>query len=395
MIFTVPELPGEYLQVIESVGNLRKELQWATSNSLNRWREGLARMAYARAIHGSNTIEGIKVDLNDAIAAVDQEESLTPQDENWRALVGYREAMDYVIQLAKDPNAYNYNEGAILGLHFMMMKYDLSKFPGRWRPGYIEVVNAGSGKVVYVGPDVALVRSLMAELFDFLNAKDGHNVIVKAAMAHLNLAMIHPFKDGNGRMARVLQTMVLAKEGILAPVFSSIEEYVGRNVQDYYNVLTEVGQGAWNPERNALPWIRFCLTAHHRQAMTLLRRVADMGRLTDALEAEIAKRKLPTRVMSALVDASLNLSVQNPTYRKQAEVTDQVAKKDLQSLVAQKLLVAKGERRWRHYIASDELKEIRVKTRTPELVQDPFEAVALRGVTPTRQQPLPGLEPRT
>lgn len=392
MIFTTPALPQDYIQVLDNIAILRKELQYVTSNSLNRWKGNLARMAYARAIHGSNTIEGIKVNINDAIAAVDQEESLTPQDENWRALVGYRDAMDYVIQLAKDPTGYSYNEGAILGLHFMMMKYDLQKFPGRWRPGHIEVVNEGSGKVVYVGPDVELVQPLMKELIEYLNAKDGINVIVKAAMAHLNLAMIHPFKDGNGRMARVLQTMVLAREGILSPVFSSIEEYVGRNVQDYYNVLAEVGQGAWRPERDALPWIRFCLIAHHRQAMTLLRRVADMARLADALEKEAKDRKLHSRVLSALVDASLGLSVQNPTYRKQAEVTDQVAKKDLQSLVAQGLLVAKGERRWRHYIASKTLKEIREKTRTPELIQDPFEAIALKGV-PMQQQELPGLAP--
>lgn len=391
MIFATPDLPEDYLQVLEHIGNFRRELQFSTSNSLNRWKGNLARMAYARAMHGSNTIEGINVSLNDAVAAVDQEESLTPQDENWRALTGYRDAMDYVIQLAKDPQGYSYNEGQILGLHFMMMKYDLSKFPGRWRPGYIEVVNEGSGKVVYVGPDVDLVQPLMRELLDFLNKKDGTNVIVKAAMAHLNLAMIHPFKDGNGRMARVLQTMVLAREGILSPVFSSIEEYIGRNVQDYYAALTEVGQGQWNPGRSALPWIRFCLTAHHAQTMTLIRRVGDMALLTTSLEQELKKRKLHDRMLLALVDAALGLSVQNPTYRKQAELTDQVAKKDLQSLVAHGFLIAKGERRWRHYVASDVLKNIRAEARTRDFTHDPFEMVR-RSKAP-KQQELPGLAP--
>jgi len=57
----------------------------------------------------------------------------------------------------------------------------------------------------------------------------------------------------------------------VAPVFSSIEEYLGRNTQDYYNVLADVGQGSWNPENDARPWVRFCLTAHYRQARTHLR----------------------------------------------------------------------------------------------------------------------------
>jgi hypothetical protein len=47
--------------------------------------------------------------------------------------------------------------------------------------------------------------------------------------------------------------MVLGREGILAPVFSNIEEYVGRNAQEYYKVLAEVGKGTWHPGHDALP----------------------------------------------------------------------------------------------------------------------------------------------
>lgn len=389
MIFRTPELSAEYSQVIEQIDDLRDKLRFATSDGLNRWTGNLARMAYARAIHGSNTIEGILVNLDDAVAAVDQEEPLTPQDENWRALVGYREAMDYIIQLSKDPDSYPYNEGMLLGLHNQMMKYDLTKYPGRWRPGHIEVVNEATKRIVYVGPEVELVRPLMRELIDFLNADNDSHVIVKAAMAHLNLAMIHPFKDGNGRMARALQTMVLAREGkVLSPVFSSIEEYVGRNVQDYYAALAEVGQGSWHPERSALQWIRFCLVAHYRQAMKLLLRVAEMSNLWAALEAEVRAIKLNERVLPAMVDAALKLSVRNSTYRKQADITPQLAKLDLQGLLAHGFLVAKGERRWRHYVASDKLLEIRKNTRVAEDESDPF---LIQPALKARQPELPGL----
>lgn len=390
MIFTAPLLPDSYTQLIEKVNDLRVKLRFATTDSLNRWKGFLARMAYARAIHGSNTMEGINVTLDDAVAAVDGEEPLNPKDENWLALVGYREAMDYIIQLSKEPAAYNYNEGAILGMHFMMMKYDLSKNPGRWRPGYINVTNTATGVVVYEGPDAPLVPGLMAELIAFLNSETALSVLVKAAMAHLNLAMIHPFKDGNGRMARVLQSMVLAKEGgILSPVFATIEEYVGRNTSDYYAVLAEVGQGSWHPENDALPWIRFCLTAHYRQATTLLNRVTEMGELVNSLTKEIQNRKLNERVIWALIDAAIGLKVQNPTYRKQAEISSQVAKLDLQNLVNCGLLIAKGERRWRHYVASAQLKTMREHVRIPRTNVDPFAAVE----APPRQPELPGLLP--
>ena len=107
-----------------------------------------------------------------------------------------------------------------------------------------------------------------------------------------------------------------------------------------------------------------------------------MGRLIEVLEQEISKRKLHDRVMSALIDAALNLSVKNPTYKKQVDVTDQVAKLDLQGLVNAGLLEAKGERRWRHYIASEQLKAIRKATRSRADIADPFEQPA--GLTATQ-----------
>ena len=92
----------------------------------------------------------------------------------------------------------------------MMTQFDLSSHPGKWRPGAVRVVNQDSGTVVYEAPDVEEVDPLVCELEEYLDTQDHQSVVVAAAMAHLNLTMIHPFKDGNGRMARALQTLVLA-----------------------------------------------------------------------------------------------------------------------------------------------------------------------------------------
>ena len=248
----------------------------------------------ARAIQGSNTIEGYTVDLTDAMELAEGEGAIDPADETRMAIAGYRDAMTYVLQLSKDPH-FTYSDGLIRSLHFMMLRYDMSRSPGLWRPGPVFVHQEPTGQTVYGGPDAELVPALAAELVADLQTTNGSPALVRAAMAHLNFVMIHPFRDGNGRMARILQSLVLAREGLLAPEFASIEEYLGRNTQAYYDVLAETGGGSWHPERAALAWVRFCLTAHLRQARTLSQRVEQSERLWSLLEAEATRLGLPDR----------------------------------------------------------------------------------------------------
>ena len=69
------------------------------------------------------------------------------------------------------------------------------------------------------------------------------HAVVRAAMAHLHVVSVHPFRDGNGRISRIVQSLVLAREGLLAPEFVSIEEYLGRNTRPYYETLLKVQSG--------------------------------------------------------------------------------------------------------------------------------------------------------
>src|SRR3546814_14964435 len=82
----------------------------------------------------------------------------------------------------------------------MMTEYDLDASPGLWRPRGIWIRNEASGDIVYEGPDHELVPGLVEELVEDLQADSDVPVMVRAAMSHLNLVMIHPFRDGNGRM---------------------------------------------------------------------------------------------------------------------------------------------------------------------------------------------------
>jgi len=116
--------------------------------------------------------------------------------------------------------------------------------------------------------------------------------------------MIHPFSDGNGRMARGLETLVLARGGVLSSQFCSIEEWLGRNTASYYSVLAEVGKGAWKPASETKPWMRFIIKAHFQQTIKVLRRIKEARRLFDDLENRVAKLGLPDRCVGALFNAA-------------------------------------------------------------------------------------------
>ena len=134
MLFATPTLtPGE-LDVVARIEDLRRTLRFQTSGTPARWTGSLRRAMLARAIQGSNTIEGYTVDLADAMELAEGDVAVDPADETRMAIAGYRDAMTYVLQLAKDPH-FTYSDGLVRSLHFMMLRYDMSRSPGLWRPG--------------------------------------------------------------------------------------------------------------------------------------------------------------------------------------------------------------------------------------------------------------------
>ncbi len=387
MIFEPPALTDADRAMLAEIDRLRSELRFYLHEP-RRWLGTLRRATFARAVQGSNSIEGYHASVEDVVAVIEDEEPLTADEETRHAIAGYRDAMTYVLQLAGDPPTID--ESLVKSLHFMMMKYDLTKHPGQWRPGGIWVENE-TGVNVYTAPDREEVEPLIAELLCKVNVS-GEVPMVRAAMTHLNLAMIHPFSDGNGRMARCLQTLVLAGDGIIPPVFSSIEAYLGRNTTEYYRVLGEVGQGRWQPDRSARPWIEFCLTAHHHQAITMLRRMREMEALWDACEQLVAKNRLPVRGVGALVDASRGLRLHRSLYIKLVQssvgesVTEASATRDLRAFSEAGLIEPHGERRGRWYGASAQLRQLWLSIRAHRVVDDYKDPYSL-----IPQPALPGL----
>jgi Fic family protein len=375
VLYRYDKLSGDERRALDRITRMREQLRFAVAQNPRRWSGLLARMTRARALRASNSIEGIHVSAEDAIAAIDNEDPVEADKATWQAVIGYRNAMDYILQRSRDPR-FEFSLDVLLAIHFMIVQADLNANPGMLRPGWVGVRDTRNGEVVHEGVDRALLEPLLGELIAEMNGKreDPGAVLVQAAMAHLNLTLLHPFSDGNGRAARCLQTAVLARDGIVAPIFSSIEEYIGRHQQDYYDVLAAAGGGGWHPARDCRPWVRFCIAGHYRQAQTLIRRQQEMERIYEDLAQEIRKRGLPERMVLALLEAAAPLRVRNASYRVNADISNNLASRDLKTLTDAGLLEAAGERRGRHYVASAAVMAIRNKHRLPRHEDDPFAA---------------------
>lgn len=387
MIYQYPQLTSEDQEVLDMIRQLRRDLRHEVNVNPVRWTGFLRRNTFARALQGSNCIEGINASLAEAVAIVDDEKPETLEEETEKALTCYRTAMTYILRLHDDPHA-QINAQLIRSLHFMMLNYDMTMLPGQWRPGAIRVVAETSGETVYEGPSPSDVPKLVDELVDQITDHDSvDSSTVLAAMAHLNLAMIHPFRDGNGRMSRALQTLVLTRNNVVSPEFCSVEEWLGRNTDAYYKILGEVGKGKWSPKNPALPWVRFCLVAHYQQAATIMKRNAVIGRMFDEMAKLRMTHGLPERVESALMDAAFNYRVRNGRYRQENKISDVVASRDLKKLSDIGLLMPVGEKRGRFYKAAEPLKKIREKCADRVRAPNPYDV--LKGRDQDSQLSLP------
>jgi Fic family protein len=388
MLFSTPDLTERDRAVIDGIEAHRASLRHFLS-SPRRWKGQLRRNLRARAMRGSNSIEGFDVSLDDALALIEGEEPLDADQQTVLEVTGYRNAMTYVQQLSSDPD-YTLDQSLLRSLHFMMLGHDLSKSPGSYRKSAIYVRDEDADEIVYEGPDPDLVSELMGELTSQIEGDLAGEApaLVTAAMGHLNLVMIHPFRDGNGRMARCLQTMILARNQILAPEFSSIEEWLGRNTNAYYEILSEVGKGSWHPEQDATPWVQFNLRAHHMQAQTILDRVVEAEDLWARLAEMIASRRMPDRFTFALYQAALGLRVRRTAYQEEADIESATAGRDLRLLTQADLLVPKGETRGRYYVGSDTVRNIyrELRIARPRRVADPYDnSVTDLGPRPRRR----------
>jgi Fic family protein len=262
--------------------------------------------------------------------------------------------MDHVGAMALDP-AFRWLDRVVLDLHFDACSFQRAEQPGRWRSGAVGVTGS-DGRLVYKAPDAAEVPGLMAEVVEWLDKGDADtHVVVRAAMAHLHVVSVHPFRDGNGRVSRIVQSLVLAREGLMSPEFGSIEEYLSAHTSDYYDALNEAHGPTYEPERDVFGWVSFCVDAHLAQARQRLAQVEDAATRWTRLEKLVGARNWPDRLVIALEQALMG-GTDRASYASEADVSPATASADFRRLLDAGLVEQSGRGRSVRYRASEGLR---------------------------------------
>lgn len=178
-----------------------------------------------KTIHSSLAIENNSLTIEQITAIIEGKRVLGPPNEI-QEVKNAVQAYELLLNL----NPYKQND--LLKAHQLMMN-DLVKHSGKYRKGGVGIFD-GKG-VVHVAPPADRVPFLMNDLFDWLKSSDAHPLI-KSCVFHYEFEFIHPFEDGNGRMGRLWQTVILTE---WKPIFAwlPIETLIKENQKLYYKAL--------------------------------------------------------------------------------------------------------------------------------------------------------------
>ena len=170
----------------------------------------------------------------------------------------------------------------------------MEKSPGEFRTSQNWIGGSRPGNAAFVPPPPTEVAGCMGELERFLHAKeDGTPVLLRTGLAHVQFETIHPFLDGNGRVGRLLITLLLCHAGVLREPLLYLSLYFKQHRSAYYDLLDEVRRtGDWEA------WLAFFLKGVRETAEGA---VATSTRLTDLFKTNTARiEELGRRAGSAL-----------------------------------------------------------------------------------------------
>lgn len=202
----------------------------------------LRRINRIRTVTGSLAIEGNGLSEDQITAILEGKTVLAPP----RELQEARNALAAYERLAEwNPH----NEEGLLAAHRQLMR-GLLDHPGAYRRGGVGVM--GNGKLLHMAPRANRVPRLMGQLFGWLGNTHEHPLIASSVF-HYEFEFIHPFADGNGRMGRLWQTLLLSR---WQPAFAwlPVESLVHRHQGAYYQALN-----ASTAASDSAPFIRFML----------------------------------------------------------------------------------------------------------------------------------------
>jgi len=257
--------------------------------------------------------------------------------------------MRLVLRRADDPR-YTWTAEAFRSIHKRVMAQSWASRAGLFRERQNGLQDGRTGEQVCLPPPTEEVPHLLDDLAAWLaQASSDPPVLVRAALAHVMIAAIHPFADGNGRTARIVASLVMYRGGLRHPQSISLEEWWGKHSDDYYGAFACLGP-QWDETADVTPSVAAHVSAQKRQAEALsLRHRAEQLLWTVLEDIAIHDLGANPRVANAPWEALFGREVTNRYCRGLAGVPQVKASQDLRQLQTSCLLAPEGGGRSRVY----------------------------------------------
>jgi len=213
--------------ILNYITSISEKIGEINANYLNKPSPQLRKQNKIKTIHSSLKIEGNTL----------SEEQITALIENKRVIGPQKDVKEVLNAITIYDNLDNFNstdEKSFLKAHKILLSNLIEK-SGKYRTQSVGIVKGS--KVKHLAPPAQNVPFLMKDLFDYLKNTDEIELI-KSCVFHYEMEFIHPFLDGNGRMGRLWQTLILMKK---YPVFEYLpfETLISKNQEKYYKALSE------------------------------------------------------------------------------------------------------------------------------------------------------------
>ena len=216
----------------------------------------LEKIAKVQSVKSSNAIEGI-VTSDERIKKIVNQNS-EPLNHNESEIAGYRDALNEIHLGYED---IDFRENDILRLHEIMLSYSGYEFGGKYKSDdnvILEVDDEGNRKVRFRPTSAKETPKAMEQLIlAYMDARSDSNInqLLLIPCVILDFLCIHPFRDGNGRMSRLLSLLLLYKNGFDAGKYVSFEEQINNYKSYYYESLEKSSEGWENNENTYIPFI--------------------------------------------------------------------------------------------------------------------------------------------
>ncbi|MCE2654113.1 MAG: Fic family protein [Planctomycetaceae bacterium] len=204
-------------------------------------------------------------------------------------------------------------------------------------------------EAVFVPPPVNEMTGCLAAFEKFLHAKSELPTLVRLAAVHYQFEAIHPFYDGNGRIGRLLVTLLLCIEGVLPEPLLYLSAYLERHRQQYYERLLGVSQrGEWRE------WFVFFLRGVAESAMDAVERAAKLSALREDYRRRLVGRRASAHPLALADQLFAHPAISVPQAAKLLGVTQRAAQLNIDKLVAAKIVQeVTGRKRNRVFLATE------------------------------------------